>query len=142
MIVLFDINVILDVLLQRSPWADDAAAAWDAHNANRLKAHVAAFSIPTIFYVVRRQNDLLSAHEAVRVCLETLEVIPVVRSTLELAHRQTISDYEDALQIASAIEAGVDAIVTRDPTGFGQLFRTISPTDLLAQLPPEKGTRT
>jgi predicted nucleic acid-binding protein len=136
--VLLDINVILDVLLNRAPWVSDAADVWDAHDRGRLNAYVAAFSIPTIFYVVRRQNDLTEAHEAVRICLETLEISPVGRSTLEFARQQSQSDFEDSLQIASAIEASVDAIVTRDPAGFAQSpVPAISPTDLLAQLSAE-----
>jgi predicted nucleic acid-binding protein len=134
--VLLDMNVVLDVLLKRPPWDADAAAVWDAHATGRLKAYVAAFSLPTIFYVVRRQNDLADAHEAVRVCLETFEVVSVGRSTLELARQQAPSDYEDALQIASAIEVGADAIVTRDPSGFMQSsVPAISPAELLKQIP-------
>jgi len=136
--VLLDTNVVLDVLLARAPWVNDAADVWDAHHESRLNAYVAAFSIPTIFYVVRRQNDLTEAHEAVRVCLETLEIASVGRSTLDLARQQPGSDFEDALQIASALEAGVDAIVTRDLAGFAQSpVPAITPTDLLAQLPSE-----
>jgi len=137
--ILLDINVVLDVLLNRTPWVNEAADVWDAHAQGRVNAYIAGFSLPTIFYVVRRQNDLTEAHEAVRVCLETLQIASLGRSTLELAQQQTISDYEDALQIATALEAGVDAIVTRDPAGFAHSsVPAISPAELLAQLPPEK----
>jgi len=133
--VLLDINVILDVLLDRAPWGTEATDVWDAHHQSQLTAYVAAFSIPTIFYVVRRQNDLNEAQEAVRVCLEGLQVAAVGRTTLELARQQHPSDYEDALQIAAALEAGVDAIVTRDPAGFAQSpVRAVTPAELLAEL--------
>ena len=136
--VRLDSNVVLDGLLNRAPWVNEAADVWDAHHQGRLNAYVAAFSVPTIFYVVRRQNDLTEAHQAVRICLETLEIASVGRSTLELARQQAGSDYEDALQIASALEAGVDAIVTRDPAGFAQSpVPAITPAELLAQLPLE-----
>ena len=81
MIVLFDINVILDVLLQRSPWAVDAAAAWDAHTANRLKAHVAAFSVPTIFYM----EKVFPIRE------EKREIIPAVTHVDGSGRLQTVS---------------------------------------------------
>ena len=113
--VLLDLNIILDVFLNRAPWVTDSAAIWDAHRAGELVAHVVAFAVPTVFYVMRRQSDLRRAHEGVRICLESLEVAPVGRATLQLARRQTGSDYEDNLQIACAAEAGLDAIVSRDP---------------------------
>ena len=93
--VLLDLNVILDVLLNRAPWVTDSAAIWDAHRAGEVVAHVAAFAVPTVFWVMRRQNDLRRAHEGVRICLESLETAPVARSTLQLARRQAGSDYED-----------------------------------------------
>ncbi|GEM_PF-5993728 len=36
------------------------------------------------------------------------------------ASSMSTSDFEDNLQIACAIEAQLDAIVTRDPAGFAQ----------------------
>jgi hypothetical protein len=105
--VLLDLNIILDVLLNRAPWVTDSAATWDAHRAGEVVAHVAAFAVPTVFYVMRRQSDLIRAHEGVRICLESLEIAPVTRSTLQLARRQAGSDYEDNLQIACAVEAGL-----------------------------------
>lgn len=137
--VLLDLNVILDVLLNRAPWVTDSAATWDAHRAGEVVAHVAAFAVPTVFYVMRRQSDLRRAHEGVRICLESLEIAPVARSTLQLARRQAGSDYEDNLQIACAVEAGLDAIVSRDPTGFAQSpIPVLAPADLLQQLAAAK----
>lgn len=79
--VLLDVNVVLDVLLVRQPWYPEAAQVWDARQDGRMTAHVAAFTPPTIFYIVRREADLQRAHESIRICLETLEIIPVQRSS-------------------------------------------------------------
>lgn len=133
--VLLDVNIILDVLLNRAPWVTDSAATWDAHRAGEVVAHVAAFAVPTAFYIMRRQSDLRRAHEGVRLCLESLEIAPIARSTLQLARRQTGSDYEDNLQIACAVEAGLDAIISRDPAGFAQSpIPVLTPAALLLQL--------
>jgi predicted nucleic acid-binding protein len=133
--VLLDINVVLDLLLNRVPWATDAAAIWDAHRNGQLQAFLAAFSLPTIFYVVRRQANLAAAHAAVGACLTTLEIVPVDRAALETTQTLPGSDFEDNLQIACAIRAGADALVTRDPSGFsGSPVPPISPADLCSRL--------
>ena len=133
--VLLDINVVLDVLLNRVPWVSEAAAIWDAHGAGQVAAHVAAFTIPTAFYIVRRQGDLQRAQDGVRLCLESLEIIPTNRSTLESAQQQSGADYEDNVQVASAIEAQLDAIVTRDPAGFAHSpIEVLTPAQLLQRL--------
>ena len=45
------------------------------------------------------------------------------------------SDFEDNLQIAFAMEAGLDAIVTRDLKGFvGSPVAVMTPAELLARI--------
>ncbi|HJT34912.1 MAG TPA: PIN domain-containing protein [Pirellulales bacterium] len=51
---LLDINVVLDVLLLRQPWYSNSAQVWDAHRDGRISAAIAAFTIPTVFYIMRR----------------------------------------------------------------------------------------
>jgi hypothetical protein len=96
---------------------------------------VAAFSIPTIFYIVRKQTDLGRAERAVDDCLASLTIVSVDRPELESARALPGSDFEDNLQIACAEQAQVDAIVTRDPLGFSHSpIPALSPADLLARL--------
>src|SRR3954467_5559743 len=109
-----DLSVVLDLLLTRPPWAADMII-WDAHRNGQIEALLAAFSLPTIFYVVRRQTDLATARQAVQACLDTLTIVPVDHMTLVVAQGMTGSDFEENLQIACAIRAGADAIITRDP---------------------------
>lgn len=138
--VLLDINTVLDVFLVRQPWFTDASRVWDAHRMGQISASIAAFSVPTIFYVVRKQTDLARAHEAVRVCLALFEIAPLRRATLEAARTLPGTDFEDNLQMACAMEAQLDAIVTRDPDGFpGATIPILAPADLLARL--AQGTR-
>src|SRR4051812_39798534 len=115
--VLFDLNLVFDFLLVRAPWHVDAAALWDANRDGRITAHLAAFSIPTIFYVVRKQTDMGRAQQVVDDCLALLTILPVDRLRLEYARALPGSDFEDNLQIACAVQAKLDAIVTRDPRG-------------------------
>jgi hypothetical protein len=100
-----------------------------------VAAHVAAFTIPTAFYIVRRQGDLQRAKDGVRLCLSSLEIVPTSCSTLESAQQQSGVDYEDNVQVASAIEAHLDAIGTRDPAGFPRSpVEVLTPAQLLQRL--------
>jgi predicted nucleic acid-binding protein len=132
---LLDMNVVLDALLARQPWFAEASQVWDAHLQGRVAAAIAAFTVPTVFYIVRRQTDLARANDAVRICLNTLEIVPVQRSTLESARTLAGSDYEDNLQLACALEGKTDCLVTRDPSGYpGATIPVLTPAQLLAQL--------
>src|SRR3954452_6869446 len=83
--VLLDTNVVLDALLQRAPWVAEADAIWQAKDAGRLQAYVSASALTDIFYITRRLTDLGRARAFVRLCLDSLEICPVDRSTLESA---------------------------------------------------------
>jgi predicted nucleic acid-binding protein len=134
--VLLDTSVLLDLLLNRAPWAADMAAIWTAHRQGRVEGLVAAFALPTIFYVVRRQTDQATAQAAVQHCLSTLSVAPVDQPALLAALGMPGPDFEDNLQIACAAQAGVDALVTRDPRGFAHSpLPVLTPADLVARLP-------
>ncbi len=133
--VLLDLNIVLDVLLGRDPWYAEAQDIWDSNLAGRMTAYLAAFSMPTAFYIVRKQKDLTTADRGVQICLKSLAIVPVDRSTLEKAAAGPGPDFEDNLQIACAVEAGLDAIVTRDPLGFSNSpIPVFTPADLLARL--------
>jgi predicted nucleic acid-binding protein len=133
---LLDTNVLLDLLLNRSPWAAEAASLWDAHRHSQIRVWVAAFSLPTIFYIVRKQGGLPAAQTAVQACLSTLDICPTDQATLLAAHALAGADFEDDLQIACAVQAGVDAIVTRDPHGFARSpVSVLTPAEAVAALP-------
>jgi hypothetical protein len=96
---------------------------------------VAAFAVSTICYIVRKQAGLATARTAIQACLSTLDIAPVDQATLLAAQAFSGPDFEDDLQIASAVQASVDAIVTRDPRGFAAApIPVLTPADLVASL--------
>lgn len=133
--VLVDLNIALDIFLARQPWSTEAAAIWKANHEGSVDAYFASVSVPTLFYVIRKQRGLVLAQRAVADCLTSPTIIPVALSTLRLAAIGPGTDFEDNLQIASAVESGLDVIVTRDPKGFaGSPVPVLSPTELLVRL--------
>jgi predicted nucleic acid-binding protein len=109
--LLFDTNVVLDVLLNREPWVTESYTLWQAQNQGRLVGFVSASTITDIFYVSRRIAGIDKAFTAVRLCLETFEICSVDRKTLEQAEQLPGNDFEDNVQIACAIMIGLEAIV-------------------------------
>ncbi len=134
--VLLDTSVLLDLLLKRLPWASNMVTVWNAHRRGDIDAFIAAFGLPTVFYIVRKQTDLATARTAIADCLATLHIAPVDQTALLAAQAMPGADFEDNLQIACAINSGMDLIVTRDPRGFAHSPLPVStPADLVARLP-------
>jgi len=133
--VLLDINVLFDVFLNRAEFLADSAAVFQANHEGRLDACISAASLGTVFYVVRRTADYDRAKNVVSECLNSFTIIPVSRSTLELAITLAGRDFEDNLQIASAVEGHLDGIATRDPRGYaGSAVPVQSPPEVLAHI--------
>ncbi|MBN1991638.1 MAG: PIN domain-containing protein [Anaerolineae bacterium] len=135
MLILLDTNILLDVLLDRQPWAIEAATIWQANEEGRIVGHLVASTLTDIFYIAHRLANLETARKAVHLCLETFEICPVDRKTLQQAYALPGNDFEDNLQIACAHMANLNAIVSRDSTGFkAATIPVLTPTELLAQL--------
>ncbi len=133
--ILLDTNVILDVLLNRDPWVAQSSAIWQANDEGQIVGHITACAVTDIFYIARRLTTLETARAAVSICLEAFEVCAVDLQTLEQADALPGSDFEDNLQIACASLAGLDAIVTRDKSGFQTAaMPVLAPAELLREL--------
>jgi predicted nucleic acid-binding protein len=134
--VLLDLNVLLDVVLAREPFASDSMAVFRACADGRAVGYVSAISIPTLFYIGRRTVGTDLAFLAIDRCLRSFEICPVDRAILQAARALSGSDFEDDIQAACASMAGLDVIVTRDRTGFGNApIPVLSPAELVARLP-------
>lgn len=104
--VLVDTNVLLDWLVDRKPWSDAAQPLWDARDAGLVIAYLPASVVTDIFYIVRRQANITVAFAAVDAVL------------LLQARALPGNDFEDNVQIACAVNAGLDLIVTRNLADF------------------------
>jgi predicted nucleic acid-binding protein len=133
--VLLDTNIVLDVLLARDPWLDQAKAIWLACDDGRLEGWVSAVTLTTIFYVGQKQLGKSKAREAVAICLKVFQICPIHRQTIDLAMGFNGMDFEDDMQCACASLASLDAIVTRDASGFAASpIVALTPLQLLARL--------
>ena len=119
--LLIDINVLVDVLLQRDPWAEPAAHLLTRIERGEATGFVAGHTLTTIHYVVSRARDRQSAAAAVSDLLRFLEVVPIEKVDFSQALVLPMDDFEDAVQAAAALKIGVDYVVTRDEKGFSGL---------------------
>ena len=108
--VLFDTNIILDLFLDRAPFADEAAELWQANADGRLEGFVSAITPVNLFYIARRLRDRSVAFQAVQAVLAAMSVCHIDHTTLQTALTLPFRDYEDAVQHASATSNGLDAI--------------------------------
>ena len=125
--VLLDVNVLADLFLKREEWLTDAVAIWEANRTGRIQCCALASSIDTLAYLVRRNRaeDARAERDAVRVCLEALEILAATGDILRDAVERSGPDFEDDILASAAVAHAVDVIVTRNGPGFAR-----SPVDV------------
>lgn len=116
--VLIDTNVLLDVILDRSPWADDAALLLDLIARKAARGYIAGHSVTTVHYIVERERGRAAAVTAVSDLLQLLEVVPLSSADFQRALALGLKDFEDAAQVAACLQVGAALLVTRNPRDF------------------------
>ena len=116
--VLLDLNVLLDVVLDRKPGVTAAAHLWARLERGAGQGVIPAHGVTTIFYILEKAQGATFARRAVEQLLLVFAVAPVTDVVLRRALVLAWPDFEDAVCAASAEAAGCEAIVTHDPGGF------------------------
>lgn len=133
--VLLDVNVALDVLLDRRPHSEPATALWGAIESGRATGFLPAHGLTTVHYLARRYRDVRFARQIVEDILTVFEIAAVDGTVLRRALALPFSDFEDAVCAACAVSSGCEVIVTRDPAGFRSApLRVLDPASTLAWL--------
>jgi predicted nucleic acid-binding protein len=131
--LLLDLNVLLDVVLDRQPHVVAAAALWARLESGGGRGCVPAHCVTTLYYLVRKSRGSASARASIDALLGIFDVAPVDERVLRRAVALAWTDFEDAVCAAAAELAGCDAIVSRNPGDFvGATVRVMDPATALA----------
>jgi len=116
--ILLDVDILLDVLLERKPHVTAAAALWSAIERGAGAGLVPAHGVTTVHYLARRARGARFARRVVEDLLSVFRAARVDEAVLRSALALSLPDYEDSVCAASAVAAGCDVLATRDPRGF------------------------
>ena len=134
--ILLDINVILDILLDRKPHVRASAVVWAAVETGQAKGWVPAHGLTTIHYLVRNARGAPAARRTIESIMKVLDVARVDSTVIRRALALGWADFEDAVTAAAAESAHCDLIVTRDPKGFPKSPVRVIPPEAAAPLFP------
>lgn len=116
--LLLDLNVFLDVILDRPPDADISSALWAAIERGEGQGMVPAHGVTTIFYLLEKARGGEFARNGVEGLIRVFDVAPVDDEVVRRALALAWPDFEDAVCAAAAEASGCDALVTRDADGY------------------------
>lgn len=131
--VLFDTNVVLDVLLDRQPHVAASAAAWGSAETGEVEGVLGAHAVTTLHYLIRKNLGDAKARDILASILRVFDVAAVDGAVIQAALQLKRPDFEDAVTAVAAQSAECDWIVTRDTRGFrGSPVAPLLPEALVA----------
>jgi len=116
--VLFDTNVILDVLIDREPFVRDSLYLLSKVEKSEITGYVCATTITTIHHLVSKALGADQALRHINSLLSLFVIAPVNRLVLENALQSKFNDFEDAVLHEAARHVGAKYIVTRNSIDF------------------------
>ena len=111
--VFLDTNVLLD-LIQRRVGHDDAALIMQKSENGEYSLYTSSLSMVNIAYILRKYYRGESLYHLLEELGDIIGVITVSSEAYHKALQSRALDFEDAIQLFSAIESDMDCIVTRN----------------------------
>lgn len=117
--ILIDTNVLLDYLLEREPFFEDAKKVILSCIDGKVRGCIAAHSIPNMFFILRKDYNEKERREILlNLCkIFDIEGIDKAKLTAGLAN-EDFSDFEDCLQMECAKSYRADYIVSRNVSDY------------------------
>jgi predicted nucleic acid-binding protein len=133
--VLFDLNILLDVLQMRKDFYTASARLLAYAETGAIQGWLAAHSATTLFYLISKDRSPDHARVALTSLFQFLKIAPVDQNTIEQALNLPYRDFEDAVQMIAALHVQANYLVTRNDRDFQPApVKVLTPVELLAIL--------
>lgn len=117
--ILIDTNVLLDYLLTREPYFEDAKNVILSCADGKINGCIAAHSIPNMFFILRKDYNAKERREILSNLCSIFDVEGIDKGKLLAGlENEDFSDFEDCLQMECAKSYGADYIVTRNVSDY------------------------
>ena len=112
--IFLDTNVLIDYLNKREPFFAEASQVMDLCVSKQVEGVLSSLSVINAAYIMRKAYPKDSLLLKISWLTEKFEVCPINKESIQRAANSRPSDFEDAVQYFSALQANADLIITRD----------------------------
>ena len=117
--ILIDTNVLIDYLMRRTPYSDDAEKIIILCKNMQVRGCMAAHSVINILYILRKEMTLEEQKKLLLYLSEFIEIVGIDRrKIINVLTDGLFADVEDCLQAECAKDFSADYIVTRNVKDF------------------------
>lgn len=133
--VLFDLNIILDVLQEQAEFYEFSARLLACAETGKIQGWLAAHSVTTLFYLIAKDKSPEQARVTITSLLQFLKIAQVDQNTIEQALNLPYRDFDDAVQMIVALQIQANYLLTRNPRDYQPApLPVVQPAELLVIL--------
>jgi len=129
--ILFDTNIILDVLLNRKPFVELSANLVSSVENKTIEGYLCATTITTLDYLISTSRNRETAKIEIQKLLTLFQIADVNSTVLSMAINSGFTDFEDAVQYFSGKCSNVDGLVSRNTKDYKKVVLPIYTPDEL-----------
>ncbi len=117
--IFLDANVLVSVFNREYPHYDGCARCLSLTGKNGYHVVVSALSLGIAFYFAEKKSGRAAARKKISALMQRVQVSPCGEAEASSAVKEkSADDFEDALQLYSALSAGSDVIITNNPSDY------------------------
>ncbi len=116
--VFVDTDVCIDLLSGRKPFNSFAEKLFTLADTNQIKICVSSLSFANIDYILHSQYSVHNSRQILAKFKTLVTVLSVDSKTIDLAIASDFADFEDSIQYFSAIDNGIEILITRNTKDF------------------------
>lgn len=132
--VMFDLNVLLDVIQRREPHFAASAAVCAMAVRKEIAAFVPVHAVTTVAYIVRKHAGAKKESEVLNWMLAGFTVASAGHQEMVHAKAFRLADFEDAVVVAVAESSGCSLILSRNVSDFrGASVAVQTPEEFLSE---------
>lgn len=112
-----DTNIIIDILCKRADY-DASATILNMGLKHEVELYITSLTLVNTMYIVRKELGQQKTHMFLKKICQFIHIAPCGQQETIDAFDLDSTDYEDALQYASAVNVEADCIITRNAKHF------------------------
>jgi predicted nucleic acid-binding protein len=116
--LLVDTNIVIDLLSKREEFFQEAQELFTLADNSEVELFVSALTFANTHYLLSKYQKLEDARKTLIRFKVLVEVSALDDKIVELALVSDFKDFEDAIQYHTALENGIDIIITRNKKDF------------------------
>ena len=116
--VLIDTNVIIDMAIQREPFAKASTQVIFLAQIGRFQGYVSASAISDLHYILHKHTGRAASLAFLRRLVTICDVAAVGQASIESALVSNFRDFEDVIQNQTAVANRISTLVTRNVKDF------------------------